>query len=89
MDIWKLWQEAESICATIKHNSENLDLDHVRMTMRRTQYLIDAISPLLTLPTNLTVQTQGDEFLVSIAGQFGRESYRDLLAIMSGNDYTD
>jgi hypothetical protein len=38
--VWDVYQQLENSCGTIKYNSENVDLDHIRGVMRQAQEVV-------------------------------------------------
>lgn len=82
-----LWREAENFCATIKHNSEALDLNDVRALLRRVQKTVEVVGYLLT-PDSFEMN-KGESFdgyaehQVAIRVSLPAEQYRDLIQMMS------
>lgn len=78
-----LWYDIERLCGGVKHAPEHVDMEEVRLALRRAQTAFNAIEPFLR-PDSMTLYSADDngDYTVSLTGRLSRDQYVDLLQEM-------
>lgn len=81
-----LWDDIEQVCRTIKHAPEQVDMEEVRVLLRRMQSAQDAFYP-FQRPDTMTVGSLTDGgYMVSLTSYMSPEQYQSMLEQMVGFD---
>jgi hypothetical protein len=83
-----IWHELENACATLKHQPEKLDPHETRQLLRKTQHIIDALTPLLQPQTMTIQQKENDGYIdyqITITTEMNKEQYLTLLETITNH----